>query len=48
HLILSLYNCREELMANRNLAHIKIDDLEIIGYSVAGEETVVAMPQEMG
>ena len=32
-------------MAGRNLAHIKIDDLEIIGYSVAGEETVVAMPQ---
>jgi ribonuclease Z len=32
-------------MANHNLAHIKIDDLEIIGYSVAGEETVVAMPQ---
>ncbi len=32
-------------MPSRNLAHIKIDDLEIIGYSVAGEETVVAMPQ---
>ena len=32
-------------MASHNLAHIKIDDLEIIGYSVAGEETVVAMPQ---
>ncbi|MCP4261949.1 MAG: MBL fold metallo-hydrolase [Planctomycetes bacterium] len=32
-------------MASHNLAHIKIDDLEVIGYSVAGEETVVAMPQ---
>ncbi|MBN2455263.1 MAG: MBL fold metallo-hydrolase [Sedimentisphaerales bacterium] len=32
-------------MPSHNLARIKIDDLEIIGYSVAGEETVVAMPQ---
>lgn len=32
-------------MASHNLAHIEIDNLEIIGYSVAGEETVVAMPQ---
>jgi ribonuclease Z len=32
-------------MASHNLAKLKIDDLEIIGYSVAGEETVVAMPQ---
>lgn len=32
-------------MASHNLAHIKIDDLEIIGYSVAAEETVVAMPR---
>jgi len=32
-------------MPSHNLAKIKIDDLEIIGYSVAGEETVVAMPQ---
>jgi len=32
-------------MPSHNLANIKIDDLEIIGYSVAGEETVVAMPQ---
>src|SRR4030066_247820 len=32
-------------MASHNLAYIKIDDLEIIGYSVAAEETVVAMPQ---
>jgi ribonuclease Z len=32
-------------MASHNLAHIKIDDLEVIGYSVAGEETVVAVPQ---
>jgi len=32
-------------MASHNLAYIKIDELEIIGYSVAAEETVVAMPQ---
>ncbi len=32
-------------MASHRLAYIKIDDLEIIGYSVAGEETVVAIPQ---
>ena len=32
-------------MASHNLAYIRIDDLEIIGYSVAGEETVVGMPQ---
>jgi len=32
-------------MPSSNLAYIKIDELEIIGYSVAGEETVVAMPQ---
>jgi ribonuclease Z len=32
-------------MASHNLAHIKIDDLEIIGYSIAGEETVIAIPQ---
>jgi ribonuclease Z len=32
-------------MASHNLAHIKIDNLDIIGYSIAGEETVVAMPQ---
>jgi ribonuclease Z len=32
-------------MASHNLAHIKIDQMDIIGYSVAGEETVVAMPQ---
>jgi len=32
-------------MPSHNLAHIKIDDLEIMGYSVAGEETVVAIPQ---
>jgi len=32
-------------MASHNLTKIKIEDLEIIGYSVAGEETVVAMPQ---
>lgn len=32
-------------MPSHNLARIQIDDLEIIGYSVAGEETVVSMPQ---
>lgn len=32
-------------MASHNLAHITIDDMEIIGYSIGGEETVVAMPQ---
>jgi len=32
-------------MASHNLAQIRIDDLDIIGYSVAGEETVVGMPQ---
>jgi len=32
-------------MTSHNLAHLKIDDLEVLGYSVAGEETVVAMPQ---
>jgi len=30
---------------SHNLATIQIEDLEIIGYSVAGEETVVAVPQ---
>ncbi|HSV27121.1 MAG TPA: MBL fold metallo-hydrolase, partial [Sedimentisphaerales bacterium] len=32
-------------MGSANLATVKIDDLDIIGYSVAGEETVVAIPQ---
>lgn len=32
-------------MPSHNLAYIKIDEMEIIGYSVAAEETVVAMPQ---
>jgi len=32
-------------MPSHNLARIEIDDLEILGYSMAGEETVVAMPQ---
>jgi len=32
-------------MASHSLARIEIDDLQVIGYSVAGEETVVAMPQ---
>jgi ribonuclease Z len=32
-------------MPSHRLAKVKIDDLDIIGYSVAGEETVVAMPQ---
>jgi ribonuclease Z len=32
-------------MASHFLAKIKVDDLDILGYSVAGEETVVGMPQ---
>lgn len=32
-------------MASHNLAHIEIGNLEVLGYSVAGEETVVALPQ---
>ncbi len=32
-------------MPSHKLAHIKVADLEVIGYSVAGEETVVAIPQ---
>jgi len=32
-------------MPSHNLAQIKLGELEIVGYSVAGEETVVAMPQ---
>lgn len=32
-------------MPSHNLARIKVDEMDIIGYSVAGEETVVAMPQ---
>jgi len=33
------------IMPSHNLAHINVAELDIIGYSVAGEETVVAMPQ---
>jgi ribonuclease Z len=32
-------------MPSHNLAQVQIGDLDIIGYSVAGEETVVAIPQ---
>ncbi len=32
-------------MPSHNLVQLKIEDMDIIGYSVAGEETVVAMPQ---
>ena len=32
-------------MASHNLAQILLDDLEIIGYSAAGEENVIALPQ---
>ena len=32
-------------MPSHNLAKIQIGDLNILGYSVAGEETVIAMPQ---
>ncbi len=32
-------------MPSHNLSHIPLDDLEVFGYSVAGEETVIAVPQ---
>ena len=32
-------------MPSHNLSHVQIDDLEVLGYSVAGEETVIAVPQ---
>jgi ribonuclease Z len=32
-------------MPSHNLAHIQTHDLDILGYSVGGEETVVAVPQ---
>jgi ribonuclease Z len=32
-------------MPSHHLARIEIDDLEILGYSVAGEETVIGIPQ---
>ncbi len=32
-------------MPSHNLSQIQLDDLEILGYSVAGEETVIALPQ---
>ncbi|MBN1506666.1 MAG: MBL fold metallo-hydrolase [Sedimentisphaerales bacterium] len=32
-------------MPSHNLVQLQIDDLEILGYSVAGEETVIALPQ---
>jgi ribonuclease Z len=32
-------------MPSHNLARIEIGEMEVIGYSVAGEETVVAVPQ---
>lgn len=32
-------------MPSHNLAHIQIDDLDLFGYSIAGEETVIGMPQ---
>ena len=32
-------------MPSHNLSRIQIDDLDVIGYSVAGEETVIALPQ---
>ncbi len=36
---------QELKMPSHNLVRMQIDDLTILGYSVAGEETVVAMPQ---
>ena len=32
-------------MPSHNLAYVQIDDLDILGYSIAGEETVVGVPQ---
>jgi len=32
-------------MPSHNLAHVQIDELELIGYSVAAEETVIGVPQ---
>jgi ribonuclease Z len=32
-------------MPSHNLARIQIEDLDLLGYSIAGEETVIAMPQ---
>ena len=32
-------------MASHNLARVKIGELEVVGYSVAAEETVLSMPQ---
>jgi ribonuclease Z len=32
-------------MASHNLARVKIGELEVVGYSVAAEETVLGMPQ---
>ena len=32
-------------MPSHNLVRLKIDEMDIIGYSIAAEETVVAMPQ---
>ena len=32
-------------MPSHELARVEVDGLEVLGYSVAGEETVVAMPQ---
>lgn len=32
-------------MPSHNLARIEIDDMELLGYSVAGEETVIGLPQ---
>jgi ribonuclease Z len=36
---------KESLMSSHKLAQIMLDGMEIIGYSVAGEENVVAIPQ---
>jgi len=40
-----LFGYKDMVVPSHNLASITIDDLKIIGYSVAGEETVVAVPQ---
>jgi ribonuclease Z len=42
---IGFFGLKGKTMAAHNLAYVKIDELEIIGYSVAAEETVVAIPQ---
>jgi ribonuclease Z len=43
--IKALFFYHDFSMPSHYLAKIKIDDLDILGYSVAGEETVIGLPQ---